>query len=164
MSGKIGRGGLAFVLLFLTMGSGALAAGDNSIGLNLVGLKEAGIAPVEAPQPVGRPFKLKGGGQIDLSTLGFNFAGTATHLGLFSAAGQIDPSTFQIQGTITAADGDTLDWVAGFQIGPLGEIVAAFTFTGGTGRFAGASGSASGPVALDPDYLFTINLEGTIAY
>jgi len=38
------------------------------------------------------------------------------------------------------------------------------TITGGTGRFTGASGSASGLVALDPDFMFTLNIEGTIAY
>jgi hypothetical protein len=76
----------------------------------------------------------------------------------------LDPSTFQLQGTITAADGDTLDWVAQFQLGPLGEIDAVLTITGGTGRFTDAGGSATGLVGLDPDFMFTLNIEGTIVY
>jgi len=65
---------------------------------------------------------------------------------------------------MTAADGDTLDWVAQFSFGPLGEIDAALSITGGTGRFANASGGATGLVALDADLMFTLNLEGTISY
>jgi hypothetical protein len=134
-----------------------------SAGMQPEGFKDSIVSSAQA-QPVERPFKLKGGGQIDLDTFGFDSAGTATHLGMYTSTGAIDPSTFQIQGTMTAANGDTLDWSAQFAQGPLGEIEATFTVTGGTGRFAGASGSASGPVALDPDYSFTLKLEGTITY
>jgi hypothetical protein len=122
------------------------------------------VTPDQGPPPPVRPFKLKGGGQIDVGTFGLEFAGTATHLGQFAASGQIDPTTLQIQGTMTAADGDALDWVAIFQQGPLGEIEATLTITGGTGRFTGASGGATGPVGLDPDFMFTLNLQGTIEY
>ena len=159
MNGRIAATGLALVTLLALGGSHATAA-----GLGSAGLKEAAIAPEQGQQPVVRPFKLKGGGQIDLQTFGFNFAGNATHLGIYSATGQIDPATFQIQGTITAANGDTLNYVAGFQPGPLGEIEATFTVLGGTGRFENASGSASGPVGLDADLMFSLNLEGTIAF
>lgn len=122
------------------------------------------VSTEQNDHPVARPFKLKGAGQIDLTTLAFEFSGVATHLGRYSASGVIDPSTFQIQGAITAANGDTLDWSAQFSQGPLGEIEATFTFTGGTGRFEGATGTASGPVLLDADFMFTLNLQGTIAY
>ena len=111
-----------------------------------------------------RPFKLKGAGQVDLATGGFNFAGVATHLGRYTADGLIDLSTFSIQGSFAAADSDTVDWTAQFSIGPLGELQVTFTFTGGTGRLAGAGGSASGPVLLDPDFMFVFTLEGTISY
>lgn len=159
MNRRILRSGLALVtLLFLGLGTSAVAGGSVS------GLKDAIVSPNQGQLPVERPFKLKGGGQIDLSTFSFDFGGTATHLGLYTSTGSIDPSTFQIQGTMTAANGDTLDWVAQFAQGPLGEIQATFTVTGGTGRFTGATGSASGPVALDPDFSFTLKLEGTLTY
>jgi len=145
-------------LLFLGFGTGASAVTSPS------GLEDAGALHDEGPGPVERPFKLKGGGQIDVSTFSFNFAGTATHLGLYFASGAIDPATFQIQGTMTAADSDTLNWAAQFQQGPLGEFEVTLMFKGGTGRFTGATGSAAGPIALDPDFMFTINLQGTIAY
>jgi hypothetical protein len=142
------------------LGAGAAAAAAPSF----IGIKDAAVSPSVGQTPVPRPFKLKAGGAIDINTFAINFAGTATHIGLYSAAGVLDPSTFQLQGTMTAADGDTLDWTAQFQFGPLGEIDAVLTITGGTGRFAGASGTASGLVALDADFMFTLNLDGQIAY
>jgi hypothetical protein len=135
-----------------------------SAGVSAIGTKGMALSPHVGQPPIARPFKLKAGGAIDVNTFSISFAGTATHLGQFSASGAVDPSTLQIQGTMTAANGDTLDWVAQFQFGPLGEIDALLTITGGTGRFTGASGSASGLVALDPDFMFTLNIEGTIAY
>lgn len=159
MHQRIARTGLALVtLLFLCVGTSDAAT------VSTIGVKGAAISPYAGQHPAARPFKLKAGGAIDVNTFNIAFAGTATHLGQFSASGALDPSTFQLQGTITAADGDTLDWVAQFQFGPLGEIDAILTFTGGTGRFAAATGSATGLVALDADFMFTLNLEGTIAY
>jgi hypothetical protein len=159
MNRRIARTGLVLVTLLIPcLGTGAFA------GIAPEGFKDAIVSPDQGQHPVERPFKLKGGGQIDLDTFSFNFGGTATHLGLYSSTGAIDPSTFLIQGTMTAANGDTLDWAAQFAQGPLGEIEATFTVTGGTGRFNGATGSASGPVALDPDFSFTLKLEGTITY
>jgi len=152
---------LALTVLSLA-GAGSVSAAGARVDPEA--FKGAVVVPDQGQAPVIRPFKLKGGGAIDLSTFAFDFAGQATHLGQYAATGVLDPQTFQIQGTMTAADDDTLTWVAQFQPGPLGEIQAYLTITGGTGRFASASGSASGPVALDPDFMFTINLEGTIAY
>ena len=159
MNQRILRTGPALVmLLFLCIGSGA------SAGVSAIGIKGTAISQHVGQQPVARPFKLKAGGAIDVNTFNISFGGTATHLGQFSASGALDPSTFQIQGTMTAANGDMLDWVAQFQFGPLGEIDAILNITGGTGRFTGASGTASGLVALDADFTFTLDLEGTIAY
>jgi len=151
------------VLSSLTAGTSAVAAG-RIVSANPGGIKDSTIPPEQSQGPTVRPFKLKGGGAIDLATFTFEFGGTATHLGRYDATGQINPQTFEIQGTITGADGDVLNWTGAFQQGPLGEIEAIFTITGGTGRFTNASGGATGPVALDPDFMFTINLAGTIAY
>ncbi len=116
------------------------------------------------PTPVTKPFKLKAGGQINLATGAIMFGGTATHLGLYTATGFLNPADFSIFGTIEVANGDTLSFTAAFVTGPLGEIDATFNILTGTGRFAGATGTASGPVALDPDFMFLISVNGDLTY
>ena len=169
MNQRIVRTGLVFVtLLCLCLGRGAVA------GISVMDFQEA-IHPTQDEKPSAtKHFKLKGGGQIDVSTFTLEFSGKASQLGKYTASGTIDPATFQIQGTMTAtknhcaefnaAKDDSINWVAGFVQGPLGDITATFTFTGGTGHFAGATGSASGPVVLDGSLMFTISLDGTITY
>jgi len=114
--------------------------------------------------PVARPFKLKAAGQISLATGEIMFGGVATHLGLYTASGFFNPGDFSIFGTIVAANGDTLNFTAGFGIAPGGDIEATFEVTGGTGRFADAVGTATGPVALDPDFTFLIKANGDLDY
>jgi hypothetical protein len=168
MSRNLVRSGLIFVTLFcLCVGRGAVA------GLT-VGDFEAVVGELnDVNHPSTKKFKLKGGGQIDITTFTLEFSGKSSPLGKYNATGTVNPATFQIQGTFTtgkddcadlAPKHDTVDWTATFQQGPLGEINAVFTFTGGTGKFSGATGTASGPVVLDPDFMFTINLEGQITY
>jgi hypothetical protein len=118
----------------------------------------------EQKMPGGRPFKLNAAGQIDLATFSIQFGGVASHLGLYTASGFLNPNDFSILGTIEAANGDTLDFTAFFEIGPLGEIEATFNVAGGTGRFADAVGTASGPVILEPDFTFLIRGVGDLDY
>lgn len=169
MKRSIARIGLVFVTLL------GLAVGRNAFaGLSVQGFEDAVGATDEVKHPSTKTFKLKGGGQIDLATLTLEFSGKAAPLGNYTATGTINPATFQIQGTITvgkvncleldAAKNDSINWIAAFQPGPLGDFQALFTFTGGTGKFVDATGTASGPVVLDPDFMFTINLEGKITY
>ncbi len=168
MSRTIVRTGLIFVtLLCLCMGRGAVA------GLSVADFEEAISPSNDLKNPTTKKFKLKGGGQIDLATFTLEFAGKASPLGKYNATGTINPATFQIAGTITtgkdicsdlAPKNDSVNWTATFQQGPLGETLAFFTFTGGTGKYADATGSASGPVVLDAEFMFTINLEGSITY
>ncbi len=110
-----------------------------------------------------RPLKLKAAGQIDLTTGAIMFGGVATHFGLYTANGFLNPD-FTIFGTIEAANGDTINFTAFFADGPLGQLQATFNFAGGTGRFAEAVGTASGPVALDPDFTFLITAIGNLDY
>ena len=126
-------------------------------------LKSEVISPGRL-NPNVRPFKLKGGGQIDLATFALNFAGQATYLGQFTAAGQLDPVLGEFAGTMTAANGDTVNWRGIFQSGPLGEIEATLTLDGGTGRFVHLDGVVSGPVELDADFMFSLNLEGPVRF
>lgn len=161
MKPRMWRIPLAVVALSFCVGTGAFAAGGVSSDAGGDEIKGSVLSP---ERPVVRPFKLKGGGQIDVTTFSFDFAGTATHLGRFVASGQLDPQTFQVQGTMTAADGDELNWVAAFVPTPLGAFDATLTIVGGTGRFINASGTAQGLVLIDPDFMFSISLEGVIAY
>jgi len=142
--------GLATMLMF------GLATGATSELQRTTELEQDRPAPT-------RPFKLRAAGQIDVTTGTIAFGGVATHLGLYTANGFLNPD-FSIFGTIEAADGDTLDFTASFSTGPLGEIQATFDFAGGTGRLAEAVGTASGPVTLDPDFTFLITVIGNLGY
>jgi len=94
--------------------------------------------------------------------------GQATHVGLWTdtASGWMDNTGSQHgQGTIVAADGDTIDWVMS------GNTV---TYTGGTGRFECARGEATltitsqQPPTPNPDGTitleFTYTMSGEITY
>ncbi len=168
MSRTIVRTGLIVAtLLCLCVGRGAVA------GLSVANFEDAISPSDDLKHPSTKNFKLKGGGQIDITTFTLEFSGKSSPLGKYDATGAVDPATFQIQGTFTtgknacaevAPKQDSVNWTATFQPGPLGDIQATFTFTGGTGEYDGATGSASGPVLLDADFMFTINLEGKITY
>jgi len=130
------------------------------IGLVFILLFGLASSTLAAPAPVSKVFKLRAAGQIDLSTGALAFGGVATHLGLYTSEGFLSP-TFSIFGTITAANGDTLNFVANFT-GLIPPIDATFTFAGGTGRFVDAVGSSFGPVDFHPDFTFEISTRGSI--
>jgi hypothetical protein len=131
-----------------------------SIMLTIVML--LGAIPVAATE---RPFALNGNGVGVFLTdeaghiIGANVtgSGTATHLGLWTTVGSVrytldENGVLRSSGeaTITAANGDKLEVVAE---GALDQATftdhGIFRFVGGTGRFAGASGSA--------DFVVTVN-------
>ena len=87
-----------------------------------------------------------------------NGSGTATHLGKFTEhiTLQVDIPTAHATGvaTFTAANGDTLTATVEGQATPtttsgVVSIVEAYTITGGTGRFADATGSFTLKMTLD---------------
>jgi hypothetical protein len=148
------------------------------------------LAPATALGNAGgtdRPIKGNGSGTtvVDLGTLAFvtDGTGTVSHLGQTTV--HIDgvltptgPSTFTVAGplTLTAANGDQLfgDFSgSGTNVASGGSTgTTATTITGGTGRFTGASGSASGPFTQTPismsattaTFATTFSLSGTISY
>ena len=143
--------GLAIVLLF-------------SLATGVAGDRATALGQVQDP-PAPRPFKLNAAGQIDLTTGVIMFGGVATHVGLYTATGFLNPNDFSILGTIEAANGDTINFTAFFADGPLGQLQATFNFAGGTGRFAEAVGTASGPVSLNfLDFTFLITVIGDLDY
>jgi len=97
-------------------------------------------------------------------------SGQATHLGLYSLE---ESGTFYAtetgsvwigQGTLTAADCDQLKFDVTITCDGTGET-GVMTFTGGTGRFDGASGSVNLVSVTDQvTGVYTISGKGTISY
>jgi hypothetical protein len=129
--------------------------------------------------PVERPFKAAGIFTSDPVTETFLVLGNATHLGKIVFAGDYSvvdfaPNEFgylvtlNLHGIYTAANGDTInidckEWVTQYR--PDDSSVwstGSVDIIGGTGRFAGATGSYVGNI-LGGDPL-TFTAEGTITY
>ena len=100
--------------------------------------------------------------------------GNATHLGRFTVeiAHVVNTVARTVMGSyeFTAANGDTLIADVTGQFGPTAEnprvllSVETATITGGTGRFAGATGSFTVERLLNLDtFLTTVSFEGTIS-
>jgi hypothetical protein len=100
--------------------------------------------------------------------------GNATHLGRFTVeiAHVVNTVARTLTGSyeFTAANGDTLIADVTGQFGPTLEnprvllSVETATITGGTGRFAGATGSFTVERLLNLDtFLTTVSFEGTIS-
>ena len=138
-----------------------------------------GAMPVAA---VNRPFALNGTGvgQITTNEAGLPVSaavtgsGTATHLGLWTTTGTVnygDPGPDGLlpssgQASIITANGDKLEVVVQGKLNlATGTDSGTFTFVGGTGRFAAASGSADFVVTLDPvTGGFVLTIVGRINY
>ena len=144
-------------------------------------------SPASAENP--RPFKARVTAQWDnifaalpptLEGAGLaNFLGTGqvTHLGKAGQAGSLtleepdDTGAFPGSGsvTMTAANGDTLtfDYV-GYLNPATGEGIGTFKFTGGTGRFANASGCGTFDALIDVSQpvaqAMSVVLDGQISY
>ena len=111
-----------------------------------------------APHAPGEPFKAMGAatsitvtGGPPPAPLSFEILaqGNATHLGKYTSDAQFvvtfvsaTQAVFDGGGTLTAANGDQVDFVMSgdFFPGPVPGGVGHFTITGGSGRFANASG------------------------
>lgn len=128
-----------------------------------------------------RPFKGTGSGQLDPAAGTFFATGTATHLGAFTHYQREgttlvlaptedptdDPFNFRISGQVTykAANGHELYATLDATVNLLTGVGSGTdTWKGGTGRFAGASGSAQISVQLLPDFSFTFTLQGDVSY
>jgi hypothetical protein len=123
-----------------------------------------GLLPVEAAE---RPFAWDGSGTATFVTDGtgnvsanVTASGTATHLGLWTAVGTVhftpdpnNPGRLRSSAALTfiAANGDKLHVVFNGDLDPAaGMDMGAIQFAGGTGRFAGASGSGQFVVEINP--------------
>lgn len=127
------------------------------------------------------PFKASYSGRAantGQTTVSFNGSGNATHLGRITNAGTIDltgPDASCSGGianvnteTLTDERGDTLTIVSQDVSCPTGpgqfQGTGQWTVTGGTGRFAGATGHGSAGGGADfTAGTFTMSLDGTVA-
>ena len=138
-------------------------------GLALTSLMAAPVSAGEGGTE--RPFRGEGVGVIEFQgpqEAIVNWVGTATHLGKFTRQEFLfindDGFTFQGYMVYTAANGDelTLDF-SGMFISPT-DAIGSYTFTGGTGRFADATGVADF-YATTPDFVTaTVTFDGVISY
>ena len=157
----------------------------NITSLALAAFLLVGTLPVLA---VERPFALNGKGVATFivdgagNVIGADVTSTsnATHLGLCTTVGRVnytpanDPEhpgrlLSSGSGTITAANGDTLliefNGVLDPPQGGIGMDKPVFRFVGGTGRFAGATGSADAVVVVNLGTgAFEITMVGNIDY
>ena len=124
------------------------------------------VAPVSAGAAAGREVPFTGSWKsVEVGTLSFPFlsvalegTGDATQLGHFTEEGDFTVNVLTLHGTgsevFTAANGDTLNATGEGQATPTAtpgvlSIVEHLTITGGTGRFAGATGSFTRQRVLD---------------
>lgn len=121
-----------------------------------------------------RPFSLTGAGTLTDGII--NASGRATHLGLFTETGELslipdpnNPTLILASGpvTFTAANGDALE--GRLEDGVLdvttGIATGVFRFSGGTGRFAGASGTGDFVVIQNlVTGAFEVTAVGTLDY
>jgi hypothetical protein len=119
-----------------------------------------------------RPHASRGTAQF-VNASDFVGAGTATHLGRYDEEGSAefsptaDPTVFRVDASATyiAANGDQLYAVfTGHLDGLTGTISATVTYVGGTGRFAGASGTATLSGQMLPDGSIEVDVEGTVDF
>jgi len=114
--------------------------------------------------PVSRPVKvIEGHLTITIDQAG-NYVFTdwawASHTGLAtnSGAGALDMASGQFvsgTGVVIAANGDTLNWT-------VGTVPNTIVYTGGTGRFAGATGGLA--VTVTSQTLLSVNGDGTVTF
>jgi hypothetical protein len=93
--------------------------------------------------------------------------GNATHLGRFSREEAVvfNPATGAIAGTVvfTAANGDKLYGTLAGQFTSLTTVAGSYTFTGGTGRFANATGEADFSLTTPDGVHFTVEFKGHLS-
>ena len=121
-----------------------------------------------------RPFAGHGEGVVTgvspAGALVIESTGTATHLGKFTRTEHVFINGLNISGTIvfTAANGDQLwtTFAGGFTSPTTAE--GTYAFVGGTGRFAGATGTADfdATTAVTPDGVthVTVTFDGEVSY
>ncbi len=102
---------------------------------------------------------------------GFTFGGNFTHLGSFTGEITFFNGVETTLATWTAANGDTVDVISIFTITGFDSETGLYIFhqaikvLGGTGRFAGATGTIAGDGETTPTFSYYFGvIKGTIDY
>ena len=124
--------------------------------------------PARAPAEE-RAYLLRGTAQFLPESTDFVGAGYATHLGRYTEIGSATFSGTHVEAwaIFTAAPGEEdqlFETISGELDPATGVITATVTFVGGTGRFAGATGSADLVGQLLPGGRISVTVKGTIDY
>jgi hypothetical protein len=107
------------------------------------------------------PFKLRADGQIDFTTSVVGFAGQATHIGQFTAAGTLHQDLV-IRGTIVRSNGDSMLFIVALQSAPPSSTGALMKFLGLDGPLFNEVGEGTGTISVAPDGAFTLAIEGAL--
>lgn len=144
---------IALVLMSGILGAAAPEADSASVPFN--GNIVAAITGQDVQGPT----------EVVVTTAG---SGNAAHIGRFTSAEELhlNPQTGSFTGTITftAANGDELACTLTGQFGPANAAAGEYVITGGTGRFADASGGASFSVSMTGATTFRVNFTGDISF
>ena len=130
------------------------------------GTGSAGLSDVSpfAPQPlfIEHEFKLKGGGQVDLDAGTMSLAGQASHIGRLTFEGTLVPGTGRFHGTMFGQNGEGYN--ADFTLDQPVPGVYALTMTFSTQSTHSdfVRGVGTGPVHMDQDNMFTVEIDGTL--
>lgn len=119
------------------------------------------VGPADCVLAATRPFRCVGAITLNLpSGVG---SGVATHLGRVTGTGVVvQPGEARV--TLEAANGDQVELVAHYMSDGSGGWAGTYEITGGTGRFADATGSGTLEAELNPDGTFAADAEGRISY
>jgi hypothetical protein len=121
----------------------------------------AGVAPTAAARKPDKQVPLRG----DFDGVATEFSGNFSHLGRFTGVVDLDPNDGTDDTVWVAANGDTVtNQTTSFVPNPDGTYVQTIVITGGTGRFEGATGTAT--ITGDFDFgtfVYDGHLEGTIS-
>jgi hypothetical protein len=138
------------------------------LSLAVATLTFAGHASAQA-----KAYHAHGQAQFAPNQSDFTGSGTATHLGSYTEVGHVTftgtstPGVLSVNGWAhyTAANGDVLcASISGTVNQGTGAIQATATYTGGTGRFANASGSSTLTGQMLGGGALTITALGTISF
>lgn len=165
------------ILAGLILTTLTLVAADKPAHADKVAQAEKSAHAKKPPHARARPFIASGSGVVAGDIYASDFE--ATHLGQSSLWIGVSPpvdfllTLFPYSATITSASGDELDFEFDAQLYQLDYqedeaiwvVNATVTFTGGTGRFEDATGSADMTIHFAADlYSFDFLIDGTINY
>lgn len=148
---------LFFWICLLSFSFFAINAMANQPGNESAIAENSNVNMVKENHP--RPFKCTIVYNNEIPGIGI---GKATHLGLITTNSVFDFSTGIGTEKIHASNGDELDMTWTWN---MSDNTGTYTITGGTGRFADATGIGDWFGVFSPDFLFfTINITGDIIY